>query len=115
MSIAFESRYELEELLSVLDSHIYVDEAVSAATDDRFGRRQMLAAAVSAANPFDVVLVDDTSRMSRTLKHYFTIHDELCLAGVRVVFVSRRETLPTLLDTMPVRSSPSSGTTFHTS
>ena len=74
---------------SVLDSHIYVDEAVSGATDDRVGLRQMLAAATSAAKPFDAVLVDDTSRISRTLKDSFTIHDELRFAGVRLVFVSQ--------------------------
>jgi DNA invertase Pin-like site-specific DNA recombinase len=74
---------------SVIDQHVYVDEAVSGATDDRCGLRQMLAAATSAAKPFDVVLVDDTSRISRTLKDSFTIHDELRFAGVRLVFVSQ--------------------------
>ena len=49
----------------------------------------MLAAATSAGKPFDVVLVDDTSRISRTLKDSFTIHDELRFAGVRLVFVSQ--------------------------
>lgn len=49
---------------SVVDSHIYSDEAVSGATDDRSGLRRMLAAAVSREKPFDVVLVDDTSRLS---------------------------------------------------
>lgn len=74
---------------SVLDSHIYIDEAISGATDDRFGLRRMLAAATGAAKPFDAVLVDDTSRISRTLKDSFTIHDELRFAGVRLVFVSQ--------------------------
>ena len=74
---------------SVLDSHIYSDEAISGATDDRFGLRRMLAAATSKEKPFDVVLVDDTSRISRTLKDSFTIHDELRFAGVRLVFVSQ--------------------------
>lgn len=73
----------------VLDSHIYGDEAISGATDDRSGLRRMLAAAASAAKPFDAVLVDDTSRLSRTLKDSFTIHDELRFAGVRLVFVSQ--------------------------
>jgi len=73
----------------VLDSHIYIDEAISGATDDRFGLRRMLAAATSAAKPFDAVLVDDTSRINRTLKDSFTIHDELRFASVRLVFVSQ--------------------------
>ena len=49
----------------------------------------MLAAAISREKPFDVVLVDDTSRISRTLKDSFTIHDELRFAGVRLIFVSQ--------------------------
>jgi site-specific DNA recombinase len=73
----------------VLDSHVYSDEAISGATDDRFGLRRMLAAATSKEKPFDVVLVDDTSRISRTLKDSFTIHDELRFACVRLVFVSQ--------------------------
>jgi len=74
---------------SVLDSHIYSDEAVSGATDDRRGLRGMLAAATSKEKPFDAVLCDDTSRISRTLKDSFTIHDELRFAGVRLIFVSQ--------------------------
>ena len=74
---------------AVLDSHIYSDEGISGATDDRLGLRRMLAAATSSGKPFDVVLVDDTSRISRTLKDSFTIHDELRFAGVRLVFVSQ--------------------------
>lgn len=74
---------------SVLDSHIYSDEAISGATDDRFGLRRMLAAATNREKLFDVVLVDDTSRLSRTLKDSFTIHDELRFAGVRLIFVSQ--------------------------
>ena len=74
---------------SVLDSHIYSDEAISGATDDRVGLRRLLAAATSRDKSFEVVLVDDTSRISRTLKDSFTIHDELRFAGVRLIFVSQ--------------------------
>jgi site-specific DNA recombinase len=73
----------------VLESHIYSDQAISGATDDRFGLRRMLAVTTSKGRPFDVVLVDDTSRISRTLKDSFTIHDELRFAGVRLIFVSQ--------------------------
>lgn len=74
---------------SILDSHIYSDEAISGATDDRLGLRRMLVSATSKEKPFDVVLVDDTSRISRTLKDSFTIHDELRFADIRLVFVSQ--------------------------
>jgi site-specific DNA recombinase len=81
--------YATQHRWSVLDSHIYSDEAVSGATDDRRGLRRMLAAAASKERPFDAVLCDDTSRISRTLKDSFTIHDELRFAGVRLIFVSQ--------------------------
>jgi site-specific DNA recombinase len=81
--------YAAQRGWSVLHPHIYSDEAISGATDDRFGLRRMLAAATSREKPFDVVLVDDTSRISRTLKDSFTIHDELRFAGVRLIFVSQ--------------------------
>jgi site-specific DNA recombinase len=74
---------------AVLDRHIYADEAISGATDDRLGLRKMLAAAVSSAHPFDAVLIDDTSRLSRTLRDSFAIHDDLRFANVRLVFVSQ--------------------------
>ena len=74
---------------SVLDCHVYSDEAVSGATDDRRGLRRMLAAATSEEKPFDAVLCDDTSRLSRTMKDSFTIHDELRFAEVRLIFVSQ--------------------------
>ena len=74
---------------SLLDSHIYSDEAVSGATDDRRGLHRLLEAATNKERPFDAVLCDDTSRISRTLKDSFTIHDELRFAGVRLIFVSQ--------------------------
>jgi site-specific DNA recombinase len=45
--------YAAQRGSSVLDPHIYSDEAISAATDDRFGLRRMLAAATSMEKPFD--------------------------------------------------------------
>ncbi len=75
--------------LRVLDAHIYADEAISGATDDRAGLRRLLSAARQRPRPFDVVLVDDTSRMSRDLEHSLGIMKQLKFAGVRVVFVSQ--------------------------
>lgn len=81
--------YAQQREWSVLDSHIYGDEAVSGATDDRRGLQRMLEAATSKGRPFDAVLCDDTSRISRTLKDSFAIHDELRFAGIRLIFVSQ--------------------------
>jgi site-specific DNA recombinase len=75
--------------LPVLGQHIYADEAISGATDDRAGLRRLLSAAQERPRPFDVVLVDDTSRLSRDLEHSLGIMKQLKFAGIRVLFVSQ--------------------------
>jgi site-specific DNA recombinase len=75
--------------LRVLDQHIYADEAISGATDDRAGLKRLLSAAREKPRSFDVVLVDDTSRMSRDLEHSLGIMKKLKFAEMRVVFVSQ--------------------------
>src|SRR5262252_6118393 len=66
----------------VIDSCVFSDEGISGTTDDRPGLRHMLAAATSKEKPFDNLLVDDSSRLSRRLKDSFTIHEELGFADV---------------------------------
>jgi site-specific DNA recombinase len=73
----------------LLNEHVYTDEAISGATDDRPGLRRLLEAARAKARPFDAVLVDDTSRLSRDLAHSLEIVKRMKFAGVRVVFVSQ--------------------------
>ena len=71
----------------VLPDHLYADEAVSGATSNRSGLQRLLAAATSKA--FDIVLIDDTSRLSRKLADSLNLKDRLLFAGVRIVFVSQ--------------------------
>ncbi len=71
----------------ILDDHIYIDEAISGATAERAGLKRLLVAA--NAKPFDVVLIDDTSRLSRKLSDSINLSDHLSFAGVRIVFVSQ--------------------------
>ncbi len=73
----------------VLDQHIYRDEAISGATDERQALKQMLAAANSYPPQFDCVLVDDTSRLSRSLGDADRISKDLKFAGVRIVYVAQ--------------------------
>jgi DNA invertase Pin-like site-specific DNA recombinase len=73
----------------ILTEHCYSDQAISGATDKRIGLQNLLEAATSAAHPFDVVLVDDTSRLSRKLIDSLRISERLRFAGVRLVFVSQ--------------------------
>jgi DNA invertase Pin-like site-specific DNA recombinase len=43
----------------------------------------------NAAHPIDVILVDDTSRLSRKLADSLRIFDQLRFSGVRLIFVSQ--------------------------
>ena len=73
----------------IAEQHVHSDEAISGSTDGRFGLRRLLEAATSGTKPFDVVLVDDTSRLSRKLADSLRIFEQLSFAGVRLCFVSQ--------------------------
>ncbi len=75
--------------LRVLDAYIFADEAITGATDDRAGLRALLSAARETPRPFDCILIDDTSRLSRRQADSLRIHDELQFLGVRVIFVAQ--------------------------
>lgn len=72
--------YVLEE------GHVYADEAASGARKDRVGLSALLQA--SETNAFDVVLVDDLSRLARDNYLMLSILAELRFRGVRVVSVA---------------------------
>jgi site-specific DNA recombinase len=72
-----------------LDTHVYSDEAISGATDERSGLKNLLEAATATAHPLDVILVDDTSRLSRKLADSLRIFEQLRFVGVRLIFVSQ--------------------------
>ena len=72
-----------------LEDHTYRDEAISGATDDRAGLAALLHAATGNQRPFDVVLVDDTSRLSRKIVDSLRIFEQFKFAGIRVVYVSQ--------------------------
>ena len=65
--------------IAVLDTHVYVDERLSGVGMDRPSLQQMLRAALSPAKPFDVILVDDTSRLSRSTESVLSIYRKLNL------------------------------------
>jgi DNA invertase Pin-like site-specific DNA recombinase len=73
----------------VLEQHVYSDARTSGTISDRTGLKHLLAAAESKPRPFDVVLVDDSSRLSRKLSDALQFSDRLKFAGVRLVFVSQ--------------------------
>jgi DNA invertase Pin-like site-specific DNA recombinase len=75
--------------MHVLDDHIYADEAISGDTENRAALQQLLTTAKQKPRPFDVLLVDDTSRLSRRLVDSLKINEQLQFVGVRVVFIAQ--------------------------
>lgn len=72
--------------ITISDDHIYSDQAQSGARSDR----PALAALMAAANSgeFDVVLVDDLSRLARDNHLMLSIIAELSFEGIRVISVA---------------------------
>jgi len=81
--------YAEREGLRILDEHIYADQAISGATDDRGGLQRLLLIAKQKPQIFEVILVDDTSRLSRKLVDSLRIFEQLQFARIRVVFVAQ--------------------------
>ena len=79
-------RLATERDFTVLDDQIYADQAQSGARKDRQGLSALLASAV--ARRFDVVLVDDLSRLARDNYLMLSILAELHFEGIRVVSVA---------------------------
>ena len=73
----------------VVDSEIYVDEGLSGTGMDRPGLQGLLKAAYSPARSFDVILVDDTSRLSRSTADILSIHHELKFRGLQLIAISQ--------------------------
>lgn len=72
------------------DAHVYQDAGVSGASiEGRLGLRALLTAAAVTPRPFDVLLVDDSSRVSRDLSDAIRILQLLKFAGVRVLYLSQ--------------------------
>lgn len=72
-----------------LEEHIYIDEALSGVGADRPGLGRLLNAALSPSRPFDVILLDDSSRLARNTKDALGIFERLNFAGIRLIAVSQ--------------------------
>jgi site-specific DNA recombinase len=73
----------------ILPSHIYADFGISGASIDRPALKAMITAALAKPKPFDVILVDDTSRLSRNLAEAMQLKQQLEFAGIRLIAVSQ--------------------------
>ncbi|MGB9433948.1 MAG: recombinase family protein [Candidatus Acidiferrum sp.] len=75
--------------LTILENQIYRDAALSAASDNRNGLKRMLAAASGHPPSFTCLLVDDSSRLSRSVGDADRIVKELKFAGVKICYVAQ--------------------------
>jgi DNA invertase Pin-like site-specific DNA recombinase len=72
------------------DSQLYADKAISGASlEGRAGLQALQAAALTNPRPFDVLLVDDSSRVARDLADALRVLQALKFAGVRVIYISQ--------------------------
>jgi site-specific DNA recombinase len=69
--------------------NVWTDSEASGATLDRLGLRLLLAAAESKPRPFDVLLVEDASRLSRKQADVLNLCERLSFAGVKIHFISQ--------------------------
>jgi site-specific DNA recombinase len=81
--------YAAQQGWSILDDHLYSDAEVSGAGTDRPGLQRLLKATQERPRPFDVLLIDDTSRLSRRAADQSNIVDQLRFAGFRLISVSQ--------------------------
>jgi len=75
--------------LTVLVEHVYMDEGISGVGSDRPAFQRLLNIALSPGRPFDTILVDDTSRLSRNQAQVMIVIEKLKFAGIRVIFISQ--------------------------
>ena len=75
--------------LVILEEHVYADEAMSGVGSDRPAFQRMMRAAISPARPFEAILVDDTSRLSRNTEEMLGILRRLNSAGIQLIAVSQ--------------------------
>ncbi len=71
------------------EDQVYADEGLSGAGADRREFQRLLENALAVPRPFDVILVDDTSRLSRDLPDAVRTLHNLRFQGVRLVAVSQ--------------------------
>src|SRR5689334_21454286 len=87
--IATARRYARAHGWEFMEAHVYTDAAISGASLERPGIQALLAAVARPPLPFEVLLVDDSSRISRDLADAVRFMQQLRFAGVRVIYISQ--------------------------
>lgn len=88
--LAVAMRYAEDHGWKVLEEHVYTDAAVSGASiNGRAGVQRLLSSAALHPRPFDVLLVDDSSRIARDIADAIRVMQQLKFWGVRVIYISQ--------------------------
>jgi DNA invertase Pin-like site-specific DNA recombinase len=83
-------RYATERKWTVLKDHIYTDAEISGASiQNRPSVKRLLSAAAQQPKPFDVLLVDDSSRIARDIADAIRVMQTLKFFGIRVIYISQ--------------------------
>src|SRR5437773_312298 len=82
-------RFAAQREWRVLEDHVYRDSALSGyGVDHRSAYLRMVAAASEPSPPFDVLLVDDLSRLSRDTVETVRVYRRLKHNGVELISVA---------------------------
>src|SRR5689334_4188779 len=81
--------YAARQGWSVCEDHFYTDRELSGVGNDRPGWKKLWSAIELQERPFDVLLVDDTSRLSRNLGDSVRFADEMRFRNIRLIAVSQ--------------------------
>jgi site-specific DNA recombinase len=88
--VAVARRCAKDQGWSVLKDHLYTDAGISGASiQNRPGVQRLMAAAAQRPKPFDILLVDDSSRISRDIADAIRVMQQLKFLGVRVIYISQ--------------------------
>jgi site-specific DNA recombinase len=88
--IAVAKRHATERKWTVLKDHIYTDAGISGASiQNRPSVQRLLADAARQPKAFDVLLVDDSSRIARDIPDAIRVMQQLKFLGIRVIYISQ--------------------------
>lgn len=88
--LAAAARFARDHGWTVVSNQIYADAAVSGASiQGRSGLQRLMAAAAQRPRPFDVLLVDDSSRVARDIPDAIRVMQQLKFLGIRVIYISQ--------------------------
>ena len=89
--VAVARQYAEQQGWTWLNQHTYSNKGITGASlEGRPGIQALLAAAALTPRPFDVVLVDDSSRVARDLRDALHVMRMLKFFGIRTIYIAQQ-------------------------